>query len=91
MDKEAVFSLAQSVCYEFCDDIIIDPENGSILLYIPKKFYAPVCNRLTKLDFVEIFKQKRRKYIVCCLQLLHDDLEETEIYYDEDDDEDDDD
>ena len=88
MDKEAVFSLAQSVCYEFCDSIIIDPENGSILLYIPKKFYAPVCSRLAKLDFVEIFKQKRRKYIVSCLQILVD-YEETEIITEEEDDDDD--
>ena len=87
MDQD-LLKLAYSVCEEFCDTVILDPENGSILLYIPKKYYGPVSTRLGRLNFVEIFKQKRRKYIVTCLQVLVD-LDE-EIEWIEDDDEDDD-
>lgn len=91
MDLKEALDLAKSICEEFCDTIIIDPENGSILLYIPKKYYGPVTSRLCKLEFVEIFKQKRRKYVVSCLQLLLDDMGETEIIIEEEEDDDDDD
>jgi len=87
MDQD-LLKLAYGICEEFCDTVILDSENGSILLYIPKKYYGPVSTRLGRLNFVEIFKQKRRKYIVTCLQVLVD-LDE-EIEWIEDDDEDDD-
>ena len=87
MDQD-LLKLAYGICEEFCDTVILDSENGSILLYIPKKYYGPVSTRLGRLNFVEIFKQKRRKYIVTCLQVLVD-LDE-EIEWLEEDDEDDD-
>lgn len=86
MDQNDALDLAKSICEEFCDTIIMDPENGSILLYVPKKFYAPICTRLAKLEFCEVFKQKKRKYIVSCLQFMFDDVD-TEIIIEEDDDE----
>ena len=64
-------------------------KNGSILLYVPKKYYAPIVTRLAKLEFIEVFKQKRRKYIVTCLQQLIDDVD-TEIILEEEDDEEED-
>tara|TARA_R100000152_G_C6776209_1_gene205168 strand:+ start:2496 stop:2786 length:291 start_codon:yes stop_codon:yes gene_type:complete len=91
MDQD-LLKLAYGVCEEFCDTVILDPENGSILLYIPKKYYGPVSTRLGRLNFVEIFKQKRRKYIVSCLQVLVSiDDEEIEFIQEEDIDEEDDD
>ncbi len=90
MDQD-LLKLAYGVCEEFCDTVILDCENGSILLYIPKKYYGPVSTRLGRLNFVEIFKQKRRKYIVSCLQVLVDlPDEEIEFYQEEEDDDDDD-
>ena len=89
MDNEAILDLALSVCEEFCDTIIMDPKNGSILLYVPKKYYAPIVTRLAKLEFIEVFKQKRRKYIVTCLQQLIDDIDTEIIIEEEDDDEED--
>lgn len=84
MDK--ALDLAKSICEEFCDTIIVDKENGSILLYIPKKYYAPICGRLVKLDFVEVFKQKKRKYVVSCLQIMFEDSEDIEIITDDEED-----
>ena len=90
MDLKEALDLAKSICEEFCDTIIIDPENGSILLYVPKKFYAPISNRLGKLEFIEVFKQKKRKYIVSCLQFIFDDVDTEIIIEEEDDDEEED-
>lgn len=78
--------LAKSICEEFCDTTLIDPENGSILLYIPKKYYSSICSRLVKLDFLEVFKYKQRKYVVCVYQLLIEDEIDIEMWEDEDDD-----
>ena len=89
MDQNDALDLAKSICEEFCDTIIMDPENGSILLYVPKKFYAPICTRLAKLEFLEFFKQKKGKYIVVCLQFMFENEEDTEMYFEDDDDDDD--
>ena len=62
MSRDDALDLAKSICEEFCDTIIVDPENGSILLYIPRKFYAPICNRLGNLEFLEFFKQKYKDF-----------------------------
>lgn len=89
MNRDDALDLAKSICEEFCDTIIVDPENGSILLYAPKKYYAPICNRLGKLEFLEFFKQKRDKHIVTCLQLMFESKEDTEMYFEDDDDDED--
>lgn len=85
MNNDTV-DLAKSICEEFCDTTLIDPENGSILLYIPKKYYSAICYRLVSLDFVEIFKYKQKKYNVCLFQLLVDDIEDIEVWDDDDED-----
>jgi len=85
MNNDAV-DLAKSICEEFCNTTLIDPENGSILLYIPKKYYSAICYRLINLDFIEIFKYKQKKYYVCLFQILTDLNEDIEVWDDEDDD-----
>lgn len=81
-----VINFAQSICEEFCETTLIDPYNGSILMYIPKRYYAAISTRLVKLSFLEVFKFKKDKQIVCLFQFLPD-----SYVYDEDDEYDEDD
>jgi len=87
--NDKTLDLARSICEEFCQNVLIDPENGSILMYIPKKYYGPITSRLVQLEFVEVFKQKRRKYIVSLMQLLVDGMEDLEISLEDEEDDDD--
>ena len=87
--NDKTLDLARSICEEFCQNVLIDPENGSILMYIPKKYYGPITSRLVQLEFVEVSKQKRRKYIVSLMQLLVDGMEDLEISLEDEEDDDD--
>jgi len=86
MNNETL-QLAVSVCYEFCDSVLVDEENLSILIYVKKKYYGPITSRLIKLEFLEVFKQNRKNTTVSLLQLMTEDNEDIEINFDEDDDE----
>ena len=92
--NESVLDLAKSICEEYVDEILIDDENFTILIYVSKEFYSPICVRLAQLNFVEFFKYKKEDSLVVCYQLLHDDLEEYEFideadgFFDEDDEDD---
>tara|TARA_R100000963_G_scaffold22736_2_gene15782 strand:- start:3012 stop:3287 length:276 start_codon:yes stop_codon:yes gene_type:complete len=77
--------LVRSVCEEFCDCIIIDDSNGSFLIYVPKKWYQPLCSRLAQLDVVEVFRNKRKQKIVVLFQILCS-MPEEDIFYEDDDD-----
>ena len=90
---ESILDLAKSICEEYCDDILADFDNYSILLYIPTKFYPALCTRLSQIDFLEIFRYKKEEHIVTLFQFIFDDMceyimEEDGEDYDDDDDDD---
>ncbi len=83
MENDDIFKLACSVCDEFCDTVLNDPETQSILLYVNRDYYPQICSRLTKLGFIEIFKNKQDKNTVVVFQLVYD--EDIEMIFEDDD------
>jgi len=78
-------SLVRSICEEFCDCVLIDDQNLSLLVYVKKRFHQPLVSRLAQLGVVEVFKNKQKNKIVGLYQVLHD-MESDDISWEEEDD-----
>ena len=48
------FESAITVCHEFCNYIITDHENGSILINIDEEYHSELVKRLDQLDVMEV-------------------------------------
>lgn len=48
------FESAQAVCHEFCNYIITDDTNGSILINVNEEYHGELVKRLDQLDVMEV-------------------------------------
>ena len=48
------FESAIAICNEFCNYIIADTDNGSILINIDEEYHSELVKRLDKIDVMEV-------------------------------------
>ena len=65
MDRN--FESAISICNEFCNYIIVDHENGSILVNINEEYHSELVKRLNKVDVMEVLNvaAEPRRTLTC--------------------------